>query len=150
MREVSDNGKYTLMDNGSRSSSAPSSDNDIIIVYDGECPFCKQYMRLLRLRANASSVRLLDARDDDPQIDEIVRRGYNLDQGMIVIIADQFYHGAEAMHVLAMLSTRAGWFNRLNSYIFRSKRVTTFLYPVLRGGRNMALRILGREPIDRH
>ena len=138
------------MHSDSKGSSPPSSDNQVVIVYDGECPFCKQYMQLLRLRANARNVRLINARDDDPQVDEIVRRGYDLDQGMIVTIADQVYHGAEAMHVLAMLSTRAGWFNRINFYVFRSKRVTTLLYPFLRSGRNLALRILGREPIDRH
>ena len=137
------------MDSGLEGSGTPASDDEVVIVYDGECPFCKQYMQLLRLRASTSNVRLVNARNDDPQVAEAVRRGYDLDQGMIVTIANQFYHGAEAMHVLAMLSTRAGWFNRINYHIFRSKRITTFLYPILRSGRNLALRILGRAPINR-
>ena len=124
--------------------------NEVAIVYDGECPFCQQFTRLLRLRANIGRVRLIDARGGDPLVAEVVKRGYDLDQGMIVTIGDEYYHGAEAMHVLAMLSTRAGWFNRFNFYVFRSKRVAAMLYPILRTGRNLALRILGRKLINNH
>ena len=127
---------------------APSPDSDVVIVYDGECPFCKQYMQLLRLRASCGNVRLVDARSDDPHVDEVVRRNYDLDQGMIVTVGDQYYHGSEALQVLAMLSTRMGWFNRFNFFVFRSKRVAAALYPTLRGGRNLALRLLGRKPIN--
>ena len=126
----------------------PSPGDDVVIVYDGECPFCKQYMQFIRLRASAGNVRLVDARSDDPQVDEVIRRGYDLDEGMIVTVGEQFYHGSDALQVLAMLSTGAGWFNRINFYVFRSKRVAAFLYPMLRGGRNLALRILGRKPIN--
>lgn len=120
---------------------------DVTIVYDGECPFCQQYTQLLRLRASSGNVQLINARDNTQPVIDAVERGFDLDQGMIVIIEDRFYHGADAMHVLAMLSTQTGWFNRLNYYVFRSKRVSTILYPVLRTGRNLVLRLLGRKPI---
>ena len=135
------------MHSDTKATEPPLPEDDLIIVYDGECPFCKHYMQLLRLRASAGNVRLVDARSDDPQVDEVVRRGYDLDEGMIVTVGDQYYHGSDALQVLAMLSTGAGWFNRFNAYVFRSKRVSAFLYPVLRSGRNLALRILGRKPI---
>lgn len=121
---------------------------DVIIVYDGECPFCQKYIDLLRLRASVGTVRLVDARSDDPIVGDVLQRGFDLDQGMIVIIGERFYHGASAMQVLAMLSTGVGWFNRFNFYVFRSKRVSTVLYPVLRTGRNLVLRLLGRKPIN--
>ena len=127
--------------------SASSLSDEVAIVYDGECPFCQQYTQLLRVRASAGKVRLIDARSDDPLVSTIVERGFNLDQGMIVIIAERFYHGAAAMQVLAMLSTRSGWFNRFNYFVFRSKTVSTVLYPFLRAGRNLVLRILGHKPI---
>jgi len=120
----------------------------VIIVYDGECPFCQKYIDLLRLRASVGTVRLVDARSDDPIVGDVLQRGFDLDQGMIVIIGERFYHGASAMQVLAMLSTGVGWFNRFNFYVFRSKRVSTVLYPVLRTGRNFVLRVLGRKPIN--
>lgn len=101
----------------------------------------------MRLRASAGKVRLIDARSDDPLVGVVIQRGFNLDQGMIVIIEEHFYHGAEAMQVLAMLSTRSDWFNRLNYFVFHSKAVSAVLYPVLRTGRNLVLRLLRRKPI---
>jgi len=132
------------MDNGTLSSAV----SEIAIVYDGQCPFCQQYTRLMRIRSSAGEVRLIDARSDDPLVAEVVRRGYDLDHGMVVSMDDNIYHGAEAMHVLAMLSTRAGWFNRFSYYIFRSKRIAAFLYPMLRAGRNLVLRLLGHKLIN--
>lgn len=121
---------------------------NVTIVYDGKCPFCQRFTRLLRIRESAGNVQLVDARSEKPLVKESQRRGYDLDEGMVVIIEDRFYHGAEAMQVLAMLSTRTGWFNRLNYLVFRSKRASVVLYPVLRTGRNLALRILGHKPIN--
>lgn len=118
------------------------------IVYDGECPFCQQYTQLIRLRKSAGNINLINARSNDPLVDEIKHQGFDLDQGMIVIIAGRFYHGSEAMQVLALLSTRKGWFNRFNYVVFRSKRMSAFLYPALRTGRNIVLRILGRKSIS--
>lgn len=126
----------------------PAQGDDVTIVYDGECPFCQQYTRLLRIRESAGTVRLIDARSNDPLIEQIQDRGFDLDHGMIVIIAERFYHGSEAMQVLAMLSSRKGWFNRFNYRVFRSKRLSATLYPALRTGRNVVLRILGRKPIS--
>jgi predicted DCC family thiol-disulfide oxidoreductase YuxK len=34
----------------------------IVIVYDGDCPLCQAYVRRLRLKETAGSVRLMDAR----------------------------------------------------------------------------------------
>jgi hypothetical protein len=52
------------------------------------------------------------------------------------------------MQVLALLSTRSGDFNRLNYWLFRSKRVSALLYPLLRACRNLVLRLMGRSRID--
>lgn len=125
--------------------SAPA--EDVSIVYDGECPFCQHFMLLVRVRESAGSVRLIDARSDDPLVTDVIQRGFDLDQGMIVKIGERFYHGAEAMQVLAMLSTRTGWFNKLNYQLFRSQRASRALYPLLRSGRNLVLRIRGHKPI---
>jgi hypothetical protein len=38
-------------------------------------------------------------------------------------------------------------FNRLNAALFRSPRVARLLYPMLRGGRNAVLRLLGRTKL---
>lgn len=121
--------------------------NGLQIVYDGECPFCSAYVKLLRLREAIGPVELIDARGRHPILQEIRQAGLDLDDGMVVKTGGRLYHGGDCLHVLAMLSTRAGLFNRLVGAIFRSPRLSRALYPSLRAGRNAALRLLGRKPI---
>ena len=53
------------------------------------------------------------------------------------------------MHVLALMSTRSGIFNRLVGAAFGSRRLSRLVYPPLVVGRNATLRLLGRPPIAR-
>lgn len=120
----------------------------IDIVYDGECPFCTAYVRMTRLREAAGTVRLVDARSDDPQA--VRMRGdpaVDLDRGMVVAMDGRLYHGAEAMHVLALMTTPTGPFNRLMRRVFASRRWSRIAYPPLVAGRNLTLRLLGRPRI---
>ena len=114
------------------------------LVYDGECPFCSAYVRYLRVRESLGKVHLVNARDGHPVVDEIRARGLDLDEGMVLKLGDRYYHGADCINVLALLSTGSGPFNRLNAAIFRSPAASRWLYPLLRSGRNLALRLLGR------
>lgn len=118
----------------------------MLIIYDGACPFCRAYVRLLRLRQDAGLATLLSARDPDPRIAQYQQQGFDLDQGMLVVMGDAVHAGAEAMQVLAMCSTPSGWFNRCNRLIFSSARLSRLLYPILRAGRRLALR-LQRVPL---
>ena len=117
------------------------------IVYDGQCPFCSRYVHLLRLRDSLGEVRLINARDGGPIVDEMQRAGVDLDEGMVLKLNDRLYHGHDCMHLLALLSTPSGWFNRINAALFRSRRAARLFYPVLRTGRNGVLRLLGRSKI---
>jgi len=120
------------------------------IVYDGQCPFCSRYVALLRLRDSLGEVRLINARDGGPVVEELERAGVDLDEGMVLKLDDRLYHGHDCIHVLALLSTPSGSFNRINAALFRSPRVARLLYPVLRTGRNAVLRLLGRSKIHQH
>jgi predicted DCC family thiol-disulfide oxidoreductase YuxK len=116
-----------------------------VIVYDGECPFCSSYVRLLRLRHSIGPVRLVDARSPDPLVEDLRAAGIDLDEGMVLKIGGRIYHGDECVHMLALLSTPVGLFNRMNAALFRSRTASRALYPVLRTGRNAILRLLGRS-----
>ena len=120
----------------------------ITIVYDGECPFCASYLKLLRLRDAAGPVRLVDARSDDPAVQRVREAGFDLDEGMALIDAETIWHGEDCINRIALMSTPSGLFNRINATVFRSPRASKALYPVLRGGRNLALRLMGRKKIN--
>jgi DCC1-like thiol-disulfide oxidoreductase len=119
--------------------------DEIWIVYDGRCPLCSAYVRHLRLKQVINKVHLVDARTDSPLVREARALRLDLDEGILVKLGDAFYHGAEGMHTLALLSTRSDMFNRLNRSILSSRTRARFLYPILRGGRNILLFFLGRK-----
>jgi predicted DCC family thiol-disulfide oxidoreductase YuxK len=125
-----------------------STNSKIIVVYDHECPFCQRYCQLLRLRQEFSEVQLVNAREPHSLCEHICELGLSLDEGMVVQLNNELYHGADAIHILALLSSKVGWFNRVNHMIFSSKRLSSWLYPVLRAGRNLLLRMLGRKKIN--
>ena len=57
------------------------------------------------------------------------------------------YHGEDALHMMAMLGSPNGWFNRANALLFKSKPVARFCYPAMRAARNLLLRLKGVEHI---
>ncbi|MEM8790844.1 MAG: DCC1-like thiol-disulfide oxidoreductase family protein [Pseudomonadota bacterium] len=122
--------------------------SEIAIVYDGECPFCSAYVGMVRLREAAGRVHLLDAREGGPEVERIRAAGLDLDEGMVLLMGDEMYHGADCIHRMGLMTTESGVFNRLNAWVFRSPGRSRFLYPILRAGRNLALKILGRKKIS--
>jgi predicted DCC family thiol-disulfide oxidoreductase YuxK len=125
-----------------------AADPPATIVYDGDCPFCSRYVQLIRLRESLGPVRLVNARDGGPEVAEVREAGLDLNDGMVLKLDGRLYHGDECMHMLALLSTASGVFNRINAAVFSSPRAARMLYPVLRTGRNAALRLLGRGRIS--
>jgi predicted DCC family thiol-disulfide oxidoreductase YuxK len=117
----------------------------LTLIYDGQCPVCSRYVRHLRLQALPGGLQLVDARNGGDDVAEARRRGLRIDDGMVLRVGDEWSHGADAMHRLALLSTPSGAFNRLNYWLFRSSRRAALAYPVLKLGRNLLLRLLGRK-----
>lgn len=122
-------------------------ENELLLVYDRQCPLCDFYCRRLIVRA-PRRLRLVDARAAPPVLAEITARGIDVDQNMVLKLGDELYAGADAIHALALIATPATWFNRLNIWIFRSPRRARLLYPWLRAGRNLLLKLLGRSKIN--
>ncbi|WP_245667680.1 thiol-disulfide oxidoreductase DCC family protein [Neptunicoccus sediminis] len=117
------------------------------IVYDGDCPFCARYVRFIRLKDTVGEVDLVDARSEDPAVERVRASGVDLNDGMALIDGDRIYFGDECIHRLALMSTPSGVFNRLNAAVFRSPTLSRLLYPVLKTGRAITLRLLGRAPL---
>ena len=117
------------------------------IVYDGECPFCSRFVTLYKAKSVVGKVDLIDAREDHPAVRLVKSKGLDLDEGMAVLWDGQIYHGAEAVHFMAMVGAESSVFNKINKLIFRSKPLARALYPMMVAGRNLTLRLLGRRSL---
>lgn len=117
-------------------------------MYDGHCPVCDAYSRMLRIRESVGTLRLCDARQSPEVRERLEREGFDLDDGLVLDVNGVLYHGDDAMHVLATMSGRSGAFNRLNHWVFRSRSRSKAVYPLLKAGRGALLRLLGTQPFN--
>ena len=113
------------------------------IIYDGECPVCRFYVLRLRLRQSVGEVTLVDARAGEAWVRELAQQ-YDLNQGMLVVYGQQYYYGADAIQLLALLASPVGGFNRVMAWLFASPWRARYGYPLLAAARRLLLRILGR------
>jgi predicted DCC family thiol-disulfide oxidoreductase YuxK len=119
-----------------------------LIIYDGNCFFCQNYARLVRLRETVGPVELLDARSGDPRIADWWRKGYDLNAGMLFVHQGRVFHGHEAVQALAALSGSSTPFNRLNRLALSNARVARLAYPLLKLARRASLAVRGRPLLD--
>ncbi|MBS0289372.1 MAG: DUF393 domain-containing protein [Proteobacteria bacterium] len=111
---------------------------EIWIIYDGECPLCTFASKRIKLQ-KVGKLHLLNAREAHPLNQILQNKGLDYNQGFIVKIGENLYQGAQAMHVLALLSTNTDWFNKINAMIFRYQPISKLIYPVLKGIRAILL-----------
>jgi len=124
------------------------SETPLLLVYDKECPACNNYCQMVRIRDSVGKLELIDAREDTPILREITEAGLDIDHGMVLKMGDTLFYGPDAIHALALISSRSGIFNRLVYWVFKSKAVSAVLYPVLRFGRSILLKLLRKTKIN--
>ncbi|MCG5478509.1 MAG: DUF393 domain-containing protein [Ensifer alkalisoli] len=124
-----------------------NSEKAALIVYDGDCVFCQNYVRYVRLRDTVGPVELIDARSGDPRVAAFQHAGYDLNEGMLFAFDDRVYHGDEAVNLLAILSSPSSLFGWLNRAILSSRLAARLIYPALKLGRRITLRLRGRPLI---
>ncbi len=118
------------------------------LIYDKQCPLCEHYSQMIRIRESVGDLILIDAREESEIMHEITQAGLDIDQGMVLKMDDNLYYGAEAIHMLSLISSRNGFFNRLNYWLFCSKYLSKIIYPIFRSLRNLLLKILSRKKIN--
>jgi predicted DCC family thiol-disulfide oxidoreductase YuxK len=122
-------------------------DTRMVVIYDGDCPFCRSYVKLMALRRRVGTVDLVDARSDDPRVTSAERDGYDLDEGMLAIYGGKTYYGGDAVALISALSSTDGGIQALLSKLLGNPTRARLLYPIMKFGRNLALRALGRSKI---
>ncbi len=121
---------------------------ELLLVYDKECPACNNYCQMIRIREDVGDLKIVDARETSEIMDEITKNQLDIDQGMVLKMGGQLYYGSDAIHAIALISNKSGTFNRLNYWIFKSKTLSSWLYPILRACRNLLLKVLGKSKIN--
>lgn len=122
--------------------------DDIFLVYDKQCPACDFYCNLVRIRESVGRLVLIDAREPSELMDKITAAGLDVDQGMVLAVGSTLHYGSDAIHVLSLMSTRSGVFNRLSYWCFHSERASAYLYPIFRALRNLLLKALRKNKIN--
>ena len=132
----------------SLSSENTNSQSELILIYDGNCPFCHNYVHMLRLKKTVGTVLLINARNGGEYVDAAIQRGLDLNEGMALFYAGVWYHGSDCMNILALLTAPIGVINKLTAWVFKSPSRARRLYPALRLGRNFTLKLLGKRKIN--
>jgi len=122
--------------------------SEIQLVYDRQCPVCDAYCRALDREGSLPGLELVDARSRTAVLEEITSRGWDIDEGMVLKVDGELHYGADAIHELAVLRRGAGAFGWGNRWLFGSLRRARLLYPLLRTGRGLLLKLLGRSRVN--
>ena len=115
----------------------------LVLVYDGGCPFCRQFALATELRGGIPLLELRDGRADHDLRSGLKARGLDLARGAVLLDGDQAWHGAEAISELCRRLAPSGPLLQLLRGLFavpgRAKRI----YPLLLLARRLALQWKG-------
>lgn len=110
---------------------------------------CTTFVRRIRLQQNFEQIDLVNARNDRDTAQHYRQKGMSLDDGMVVVVGESEYYGADAVNALALMSSSSDLFNRINATLFGNAALSRALYPVLKLGRAILLKVFGRGKIDK-
>jgi predicted DCC family thiol-disulfide oxidoreductase YuxK len=113
------------------------------LLYDGECPICAGFVKFAEFRRRHPELKLLDARHEPDLVAQLRRNGYDINDGMVLVLGGQLYFGGAATEKLA--SYRSGLPPAKQAAM---TAIGASPYPFLRGIRNALLRARGKSLID--
>ncbi len=122
----------------------------LLLIYDGDCPLCRNFVAVQRLQQHFGELALLDARDLPEQapllLAELQHQNLIVNQSMLLRVDGRWLKGAEVLQLLASVN-ESSWRNKLWLCWFQSARRARFSYPLLRAGRNLLLKLLKIPPL---
>lgn len=119
----------------------------LTLVYDGGCPFCRQFALASELRGGIPLLELRDGRADHALRAVLKARGLNLARGAVLLEGERAWHGAEAIAELCRRLAPSGPLLQLLQGLFSEPNRARRLYPVLLLARRLALQWKGL-PVD--
>ena len=115
-------------------------ETNLTFIYDGECPFCNHFAQLLELKSKVKNISIIDARKNLITTNSLLKQGYDIDKGAILLKGDDIFHGAEAINTICnQIDKPSGRLLKLLSNIFKSNKRSKLLFPFLVRARRFAL-----------
>ena len=112
----------------------------LTFIYDGECPFCNHFAELLELKSKIKDISILDGRKNPKLIRDLLIKGYDLDNGAILLKDEDIFHGADAINAICkLIKEPSSKLLEVLSEIFKSSKRTRFIFPFLVRARRLAL-----------
>ena len=116
------------------------SNSSFIFIYDGECPFCNHFAELLEIKSRLKNLTILDGRKNKKFLKELLRKGYDLDKGAILLKDEEIYHGANAINIICKeIKNPSNNLLKILSILFNSNKRTNLLFPLLLRARRFTL-----------
>ena len=114
--------------------------SNFTFIYDGECPFCNHFAELLELKSKINNIKILDGRKNLSIIKSLLEKGYDLDQGAILLKDNDIFHGAQAINTICKeVKNPSSNLLKILSSVFKSNKRTKLLFPFLLRARRFAL-----------
>ena len=116
----------------------------LVFIYDGECPFCNHFSELLELRSGLPEITIKNARDNLPEMKSLLEKGYDLDNGAILLKGDEVLHGSKAINwICSQITKPSDELLKLIALTFSSRLRTNLIFPLLVFARRSLLFIKG-------
>jgi len=119
-------------------------ENKLIFIYDGECPFCNHFAELLELKSNLNGIEIRDGRRNLSYLKELLKKGFDLDKGAILIKGEEILHGSEAINwICSQIKDPSDKLLEIIRLLFSSKERTSLFFPLLIWSRRLLLILKG-------
>ena len=115
----------------------------LTLIYDGGCPFCREFALRSELQAGVPNLRIVDGRADHDLRRDLNTLGLPLRNGAVLIEGEQKWHGSEAIAELSRRMKPSDPLLRILARMFADNQRSALAYPALLAARRLALATRG-------
>ena len=115
----------------------------LTLIYDGGCPFCREFALRSELQAGIPNLRIVDGRTDHSIRRELNAVGLALRNGAVLLEGEQRWHGSEAIAELSRRMKPSDPLLKLLASLFSNNQLSALAYPALLAARRLALATRG-------
>ena len=119
----------------------------LTLLYDGGCPFCRNFAARSELSGGVDGLQIINGRDDHVQRQNLSKQGFALVKGAVLLEGDVVWHGSAAIAELCRRMEPTDQLLGILQGMFCDDTRSKILYPALLLARRVALNIRGL-PVD--